>query len=208
MPEPPDTRPVPPLTASGLDEAQLDPADLQALRDAVKLRTCGLEAGATFRRLEDFHPELQLAGLHFVECGLLPLQALALRLAPLPRQAAVRRLAWREPQAVVRHATALAQQQPVRRSRLRPDDLPPAQLKALLAAMYKKYGPEAGELEIAAVFAHVPPEAKAAIGIDPALRWAAFTLPAGTTPQAAHAGYYLVVLRAKNNETRKVLFRL
>ncbi len=208
MPDPPDRRREPPPTVSGLDETQIDPADLRALRDAVVLRTCDLEASATVTQLRDFELVFPPECLRQVEPGFSALRALALRIVPLPRQIKAQRLALNEPQLKLRRDLPLALKQPVRRPKLRPDDLPPGKQKALFTALYNKYGPQARELEVQAVFAHVPPEAKDALMLESTLNWAAFTLPPGLAVHQARADFYLVVLSGPGNETRKVLFRL
>ena len=194
-------------TASGLDESQIDSADLQALHDIVRLHTIALGTAVQARRLENWECSLPPGSIRAIEPGCAAPRRVTLRLAPLPHKVAIRRLPQPTSSIRIKRDTPLAQRQPVRRRKLRPDDLPEAQLKTLFTKVYEKYGELARGMEIAAVFPHIPPEAANAISVDPALAWAAFVLPPAVAPDKARAGFYLIVLTAPN-ETRKVLFRL
>jgi hypothetical protein len=196
-------------TASGLDEAQIDAADLRALHDAVKLRQLAPGVEVQCRALAGWEARLASAlRLRAVSAPLAAPRSLRLRFAPLPRSVRVRRLSRALPNLRLRRGLRLALVQPVLRQRLRPDDLPEAQLKALLKALYEKCGAEARQLEIVAAFAHIPPEAVGSISVDPTLRAASFTMPDGLSAAEAQAGHYLAFLRNPAGETRMVLLRL
>jgi hypothetical protein len=197
-----------PLTASGLDESQIDAADLKALRGSVRLRSLPLDMAVATTKLAAWECALPSGSLRSIEPGCATPRKFALRIVPLPHKAVIRRLAQQTPSARLMRDLPLALRQPVRRRRIRPDDLPEAMLKTLFTKLFEKYGEQARQMEITAVFPHVPPEAAGAITVDPALAWAAFELPAGVAPGKARAGFYLIVLSAPEGETRKVLLRL
>lgn len=182
-------------TASGLDEKQIDKDDLEALCAMVVLHT--LKPGA------DPPPPIAQVPLELSAA-----RSVKLRLTPLPTKAATARLKLPEPRLRLVRALALALEQQVRRARRDEDELPSATLKALYKAMYEKYGAEAKQLTVDAVFPHIPPEAKASIVVDPQLGWAAFKPPPGVPLARLSAGCYLVILRAPGGETRRVIFRL
>lgn len=197
-----------PPTASGLDEAQIDAADLQVLRDLVRLHTIAPGMAVAATALAGWECAMPPGRIKHVEPGCPAPRRLGLRIVPLPHQAAIRRLPQPKLAVRLKHGLPLALRQPVRRRRLRLDDLPPEMLKSMFTKLYEKYGEQARHMEIAAVFPHVPPEAANAISVDPALAWAAFELPAGVAPGKARAGFYLIVLSTPEGETRKVLLRL
>jgi hypothetical protein len=197
-----------PLTASGLDETQIDAADLKALREMVRLRSLTPGITVPTAKLAGWECVLPPGSISLIEPGCTAPRTLTLRIVSLPRKATLRRLAPPAPQVRLQRGLPLAQRQPVLRRKLRPDSLPEEMLKSLYTKLFEKYGDQARRMKVAAIYPHVPPEAAGAISVDPALAWAAFELPAGMAPGKARAGFFLIVLSTPGGETRKVLLRL
>lgn len=183
-----------PDTASGMHEDQLAAEDLARLREAVVLRsvTVGLRIG---------EPQA-------IDPGLALRSSVRLAIAPLPKRARIKRLGLKQRTATVRRDLPRALAQPVRRRRLLLGELNDEQEKLLYRQLYEQYGPQAREFEVAAVFAHVPPEAARSVRIAPDLRSLLFVLPADVSPRGIEAGHYMVVLREKHGKTSTALVRL
>jgi len=211
-----DGRPDPrQLSASGLDESQLSAEDLQALHAAVVLRSAPLGMAAKLHTLAQ--DDLQAGRPEPIPRGAAPaagaIRALKLRIAPLPDKVRLKRLNTALPTPRYRRDERVARALPVVRKRLIIGELSSEQEHALARGLREQFGVDLSGWRVAAVFAHVPPEAKGAIVVDPELRWAAFSLPRGLPPQKCQAGYYLVVLTETDVEdsagkTRKLLLRL
>lgn len=196
--------------ASGLDESQIDARDLQALRDACKVRSLALEMRSAISRLASSqrHAKEQPHAPRRAELGLPRAKPLRLRIAQLPAQAVCRQFDLSPARPRVRRNLNLARRVPVGRRRFHPDELPGVQLKALFRALYQHFGEEARQLEVLAIFPHIPPEAKGSVSVSSDLKWAHFVLPRRFPAHKALPGRYLVVLRDAGNETREVLIRL
>jgi len=197
-----------PPTASGLDESQINSADLQALRDSVRLHALVPGVASVTRTLSGWECALPPGSISAIEPGCAAPRRFTLRIVPLPHKVAMRHLPPLTASIRLQRDLPLALRQPVRMRRLRPEGLPEAQLKVLFTKIFEKYGEQAQAMEITAIYPHVPPEAASAISVDPALAWAAFILPTGMAPGKARAGFYLIVLGTPESETRKLLLRL
>lgn len=202
---PPDKK----RTASGLDESQLDPSDLEALRKAVVLKHFPLEAQAAMRQPAAWRvASLDAAALHAVSVAIGEARPLKLRIAPLPTRTKLRKLPLPPLRATMRSDLEAALRQPVRRPRILPETLPRPLYKELHRQLYAKYGEQARELIIAAVFPQVPPEVAPTLKVQHELDFAVFRVPEGVSAARLQKDCYLVILRAPGGETRNVILRL
>lgn len=181
-------------TASGLHEEQIAAEDLASLRDAVVLRTV--------------NPAITPAVPIRVEPGIKPRSGLRLAVAPLPGKPRVKRLKPDVGKAVIRRDLRRALTQPIGRRNLLIGQLNSAQEKQLYRQLYEQYGEEARRLEVAAVYAHVPPEATHSARVTDDLRSLYFILPPEVSPRGIEGGHFLVVLRDPHGKTSTALLRL
>ena len=181
-------------TASGLHEEQIAAEDLARLRDAVVLRTV--------------NPAIAPAAPSRVEPGIKPRSGLRLAVAPLPGKPRVKRLKPDVGKAVVRRDLRRALTQPIRRRNLLIGELSNAQEKQLYRQLYEQYGEEARQLQVAAVYAHVPSEATHSARVTDDLRSLYFILPPDVSPRGVKGGQFLVVLRDPHGKTSTALLRL
>jgi hypothetical protein len=103
-------------------------------------------------------------------------------------------------------ATALNMQ--IRRRRVQAGELSEEQLKAVNAAVVRKYGSTARSLTLLGVFREVPPEAAHSIRLDDGLRFCQFNLPEGCKPDRLRKGYSLIVVQGESGKTYPLLARL
>ncbi|MBN2080646.1 hypothetical protein JW859_00425 [bacterium] len=203
MPPPDVTDPPEPGTASGLDERQIAPADLDFLQAACRIHElfaeqpaaaipAGLAAGQVTARAVEIEP----AGYQRI------------RPAPLPDRCRVRRVNIVPPPLKRQRDLPLALAQPIRRRRLQLIDLPERQAKLLHRKLFERYGDQAEQMRIEAVFPHVPSEAVGAIRLAPDLSQLTFTLPEDVSPRSIKPGSYLVIISDAGVKTRNVFFRL
>jgi len=196
-------------TVSGLDEKQIDRADLEALRAACRLNQLlpepliSEEPSKAPLDLGAVHPSLVAVDLAVAE----PVSQ-RIRIAPLPRRSQIRRLPLQLGLTRVRRNLKLALRQPIRRSKLRLGELKAAQEKDLYRKLFEKYGKRAQEMTVEAVFAHIPPEGAKSARLSEDFESLEFRFPANTSPRGAVAGHYLVVLSDPRHKTWSVLFRL
>jgi hypothetical protein len=197
-------------TVSGLDESQIDAADLEQLRKAVVLHTCDLKSSAKVRALPDaqLHIAPTASHLHSLQLGGASAGVAKQPVGLHELRAVYKQLELGAATPRIRKGLDAALSLAVRRRRLLEGELSREREKALYRALYQKLGEEAHGLEVRAVFAHVPPEAADSVSVDRELRWASFCLPAGWPASRARGGFYLVVLRGEGNKTRRLLLRL
>ncbi|GEM_PF-2288949 len=181
-------------TASGLHEDQIAAEDLARLREAVVLRTIS--------------PAITPAEPRRVEPGITPRSGLRLAVAPLPGKPRIRRLKPELGKAAVRRDLRRALTQPIGRRNLLIGELRREQERQLYRRLYEQYGEEARRLEVAAVYAHVPPEATYSARVTDDLRSLYFILPPDVSPRGIESGHFLVVLRDPHGKTSTALLRL
>jgi hypothetical protein len=80
--------------------------------------------------------------------------------------------------------------------------------KAILRAVYKKYGEEAHSLHLEAVYPEVPAELAGNVKFAAGGQAALITIPPGFNPSQASAGCWLVELSTPEGATRRTIFRL
>jgi hypothetical protein len=181
-------------TASGLHEEQIAAEDLARLRDAVVLRAV--------------NPAIAPASPNRMAPGITPRSGLRLAVAPLPGKPRVRRLRPEAGKAVIRRDLRRALTQPIQRRNLLIGELNAAQEKQLYRQLYEQYGEEARQLQVAAVYAHVPSEATHSARVTEDLRSLYFILPPDVSPRGIKGGQFLVVLRDPDGKTSTALLRL
>jgi len=206
-------------SASGLDEGQIEPRDLEALRKAVVLhrlgetaspgKEAGAEAGAR-RRGTDVSGVVMPLSAEARRLGVLmaPPPAQRLHERALPKHCAVRRAPLPRVRIRPKNGLAVARRLSVVRQRLLPGDLLPRQLAEIFRELYFRFGKEARDFDVAAVFANIPPEAVESVKVDPGFARAAFTAPSDVPISKLSSGYSLAVLRTKTGETRILSLRL
>lgn len=194
-------------TVSGLHEEQIAAADLTALRGACVLHALDLTTVADLP-VEWAPPGLAADQTHTVELAIAAPPALKLRIAPLPRKASLNQIKPTLPALRVRRGLALMLEQPVTRPRMLMGELSKDQHKQLFRKLYDKYGEQAQELHVEAIFAHIPAAAAKTIQLDADLRSLQFVLPPDVSPRGVQEGYYLVILAGRRGETRNLLLRL
>lgn len=181
-------------TSSGLHEDQIDDADIARLRAAAILRSVNLSVSP--------------GHLSRIEPGVTVRSGLRLAIAPLPTKTRVRRANPKADKAVIRRDLRRALAQPVRRRRLLPDQLDSQQQQELYRQLYEQLGERARQLDVAAVFAHIPREAAQSARLADDLRSLYFVLPPDVSPRGVKAGHFLVVLRDSSDQTSTALVRL
>jgi hypothetical protein len=196
-------------TVSGLDERQIDAADLETLRAACRLNqllpepAAGVGQRETLIDLGALRPSLNAVELAIAE----PVSQ-RIRIAPLPKRSKINRAALPLGLIRVRRNLKLALRQPIRRSKLRLGELKAAQQKELYRKLFEKYGRRAEEITVEAVFAHVPPEGAQSARLSEDFESLEFKFPANTSPRGVVTGQYLVVLSDRLRKTWSVLLRL
>jgi len=196
-------------TVSGLDETQINAEDLARLREACQL--VRLLPAEVVGDAPDTAPlDLGLVDLTFHSVELVVSEPVSqrIRVAPLPRRSRIHRAVLPVGMVRVRRGLRLALRQPIRRCKLRLGELSAAQEKELYRQLFSKYGGQAQEMTVQAVFAHIPPEAAKNARISDDLSNLYFRFPANVTPRGAKGGHYLVVVSDERHRTRSVLFRL
>jgi len=206
MDNPPDGGPEN-MTVSGLREQEIDPKDLAELRSSCRLHSLDIKSGAGLP-VSWVEPGLLPEWVNTAELEIGAPRSLKLRIVPLPKKAKVRRLRIAPPRVPVNRGLPLMLEQPVTRNRMLMGELGEGQHKTLFKKIFEKYGEMADRLHVAAVFAHIPPEAARSIELDPDLRSLRFTLPTDVSPRGMTEGYYLVVLHGDPGETKNLLVRL
>lgn len=198
------------LTASGLDESQIDAADLELLHGALRLKAATPDMVCdVYRHSAGFiEPGLLKEQVHGIEPGLEVPASHKLHIVELPHVVKTHKLRLPQAKPRLHKDLPLAWGQPIRRQRIYPGDLPREVGKALYEAMFRKYGEKAKAMDVAAVFAHIPPECAQSIKLEADLGGARFTLPDSLSLRKARSGYYLVVIEQAGGKTRNVLFRL
>jgi hypothetical protein len=190
-------------TVSGLDEAQIDARDLEALRQAVILHRLAMDVPCQLR---------SMAAASGAQAGgplkdLTP-RLLRLHVTPLPKLGKLKPVSTQLARPRIKQATALAAGLPVERRALPLTMLTVPQEERLERELQQRYGAAADGLRLQALFQNIPPEAAEAIQLDPQLRRAAFRLPAGLNPARTRGGFFLLILSDRENKTKKLLLRL
>ena len=203
-------RDQPPPTASGLDEQQIHPEDIAALQALFKPHsvTLGVQASLYRHTASMIEPGLPQDTCHQAELELASPRNFTLRIVPLPARISARQVSLRMPRMKLRKDVKAVMASPVLRRRQHVDDLPRPVQKALFESVFRRYGEEARNMEVRAVFAHIPPEAAQSIKLGPELEAATFTWPANLSVAKAKPGHYLVILEQPDGKTRNVIFRL
>ena len=199
---------MPDPSISGLDTGGIDARDIQHLHDCFRFSklsaavhaSCRLMPATLFRsaaasrfqkvQLEISSPSSARRGLARL-LGSKPFTSLQMPAARIS----------------VRKSLETALQLPVPRSRMFADELPRSSQETLFRCIYEKFGEEGHELDVIALYRHIPPECAGSISIESELRRAWFT-PGSAAKRRYSAGYYLVILRGKSGKLRRVLFRL
>lgn len=194
-------------TVSGLDETQIDAADLRKLQEAFRLRQALPlpDQGADQRWIS---AGLRAESIHIVEPAVSTPAIRRVRIEPLPSGSGIRRYKLPAGLFHVRRDLKLALSQPVRRRRLNLGELSAKQEKELYRKLYEKYGERAKSITVQAVFAHVPPEAARSARLSSDLRLLSFVFPPDVSPRSAEEGHYYIVLQDERNKTWSALFRL
>lgn len=211
-PDPPAelASPVSAASASGLDEGQLDQADLAALQELFRFRQLDPALSCIIYPLADWQiPEgLSAAALKRVELNLPAVAAQGLRMVPLPGKARNFSLLIQPLRPRLHKDLPLAWAQPVRRTRVLPAALRPAERESINRAMVAKYGADTRFLTLQAVFREVPPECAKTVRLDEALRFCQFSLPAGSQAAKLRQGYALAIATGESGKTYPALARL
>lgn len=206
----PEAKLNPPETASGLDPTQLAAEDIAPVEALFAPRRLPVDDAFPFAA-QAVDP--QEAGPHSitaraVELGLHAPRSLRLRIEPLPHRATLHRTQFRQPRLVLRRGLDPVLRVPLSRRRLSLHDLSDEQGKAIVRAIFKKYGEEAHGLHLEAVYPEVPAELAASVRLAPGGQAALISIPPGFTPAQASAGCWLVELSTPEGATRRTIFRL
>lgn len=196
-------------TASGLEERQIAAQDLRELQGLLKVRQLSLSSPTL--PMHSLAPGVDLPPVREVLLSLSAPRTLKLRLVALPDRARLKALKFETPRLKLQHSLELIQRQPVRRQRILPAELSPAQREALARALFKQYGKAAQGLMPVALFAHVPPELKDGLRLSSDGRCLGILVPRGFHANKASSGTWLVLLEdreAAGAETRRILLRL
>jgi hypothetical protein len=126
----------------------------------------------------------------------------------LPKHCVVRRASLPRARIRPKDGLAVARRLPIVRQRLLPADLTASELAEIFRELYVRFGKEAQDLDVAAVFANIPPGAAASVKVDPGFARASFVVPPDVPVSKLSPGCHLVVLRAKTGETRILSLRL
>lgn len=209
---PPADSPDPeqPRTASGLDETELDPRDMDELRGQFRFTRAEHESSAGVATLAGWElpPALDKSQLAITALAIPSVRAERMRMAPLPGKVRTATVRIDQPRVRMQRDLALALAMPIRRPRVAAGELTRAEQDAVNSAVVKKYGSAARNLTLAGVFREVPPEAAKSVRLDEALRFCQFTLPPGTNVARLQSGYALVIATGDSGKTYPALARL
>lgn len=197
-------------TASGFDPGQIAAEDITALQALFVVRfVASYEDFAwSVRGLDPQESGPHVIATHSAELGLQAPRSLKLRIEPLPHRAQLHRTQLRQPRLILRRGLDPVQRVPLSRRRLSLHELSDEQGKAILRAIYKKYGDEAHNLHLEAVYQEVPAELAAKVRFASGGQAALISIPPGFQAAQASAGCWLVELSTPNGATRRTIFRL
>ncbi len=201
---------TPPRSASGLDEAQIDQADIGQLHEVFKVHQLKGDIQAKVRSLDSewIQPGLPASQVNRAKVALLPAKPVRLRFAQLPQKTPIRRLKFPFPRFRLYRSITPALGQQIRRDRV-PDNLMSREMeKRVYAKLYEQLGDGARSVEVLGVFPNIPPEAAETVQVDSELRWAVFSWGPGQKPARARPGFHLIVFRDHEKRTKKMLSRL
>lgn len=200
----------PESTASGLDEKQIDAADLAALQAQFTFSSVSTALEAKAELLGGWQLPEGLDKRHVQTAALAigAVRSAQMKLAPLPERIKPQQLRLPDLRAKLHRDLAPMLMQPIRRNRTDAQDLTKAEQDAVNKAFVAKYGSATKQLTLAGVFREVPLESAKSVRLDDTLRFCVFTLPPGTPVHKLHSGYALVVATGESGKTYPLLVRL
>jgi len=197
-------------SASGLDETQIEKADLEHFQQATVLRQVDTQITCPVHQLEMgwIEPGLPGTSIKHARVEFAPRKPIRMRFALLPNRINVSKLKPPATSLRLRRALSIAGMQPIRRDKLDLRFMSREFESRLDHKLKERFGAGIDSVEILGVFPHVPPEAAETVQVDSELRWATFTWSSKLNPAKALPDFFLIIFRDQDQRTKKLLVRL
>jgi hypothetical protein len=195
--------------ASGLDESQIESADIEKLHAAfvprkqqLKLHTSANTLDPEFFSSKSFGLQSRkVSGIGFEDP-----QTVKLRIAPLPTRVKVRRQKLRPLKLRPVNGLSLMREQPVSRLPLPVRKLDPEMARELFRKLFEKFGKAAERCEVLAVYRGVPPAAAKSIQVEPGPGSLQFLVPGKL--RGSGIGYCAVIYADPDGRIRRGIYQL
>lgn len=195
--------------ACGLDESQIESADLEKLQQTFEPRKQQLKLNTTASTLDTelycsnsfgFQPR-QISRFCFEDP-----QTVKLRITTLPTRVKVRRQKLRPLKLRPVNGIALMREQPVSRIPLPVRKLAPEMARELFRKLFEKFGKAAERCEVLAVYRGVPPAAAKSIQVEPGPGNLQFIFPGRL--KGSGIGYCAVIYTDPDGRVKRGIYQL